>query len=199
MGPSYYDYFDINGWQAGTSGIGNFRGFMTYGARTLPENLPSGSATYEGQLRAEVWGADDSRWGTQTWMRGTLHLEANFDDGEMTGRIDALRTQPPGANAYQPLPEGNVMDIASAPIGEARFVAEWAGNDPSDNATRHETIGGFTGTMIGEFYGPGADEVGGVLSGRRAATPPRRNSSLSAASAVRNLTPSSRQGVKQRS
>ena len=169
-GPSYYDYFDINGWQAGTSGIGNFRGFMIYGAWTLPENLPSGSATYEGQLRAEVWGADNSRWGTQTWVRGTLHLEANFDDGEMTGRIDALRTQPPGANAYQPLPEGNVMDIASAPIGEARFVAEWAGNDPNMNAVPQETIRGFTGTLIGEFYGPAADEIGGVLSGRRAAT-----------------------------
>ncbi len=141
-----------------------------HGARTLPENLPSGSATYEGQLQAEVWGADASRWGTQTWVRGTLHLEANFDDGEISGRIDALRTQPPGANAYPSLPEGNVMDIASAPIGEARFVAEWAGNDPNMNAVPQETIRGFTGTLIGELYGPAADEIGGVLSGRRAAT-----------------------------
>ena len=168
-GPSYYDYFDINGWQAGTSGIGNFRGFMTYGARTPPENLPSGSATYEGRLRAEVWGADASSWGTQTWVRGTLHLEADFDDGEMTGRIDALHFQPQGADRY-PLPAGNVIDIASVPIGDARFIADWKGNDPNENAMPHETIGGFTGTLTGEFYGPTADEVGGVLSGRRAAT-----------------------------
>ena len=167
-GPSYYDYFDINGWQAGTSGIGNFRGFMTYGARTLPENLPSGSATYEGRLRAEVWGADASVWGTQTWVRGTLHLEADFDDGEMTGRIDALHFQPQGADRY-PLPAGNVIDIASVPIADARFIADWKGNDPNENAMPHETIGGFTGTLAGEFYGRAADEVGGVLSGRRAA------------------------------
>ena len=170
-GSAYYDYFDINGWQAGGAPIGNFRGFMTYGVRTLPGNLPLGSANYEGRLRrAEVWGADASVWGTQTWILGTLHLEANFDDGEISGRIDTLRTQPPGADAYAPLPEGNVIDIASAPIDDARFVAEWVGNDPNENAAPHETIGGFAGTMIGEFYGPAADEIGGVLSGRRAAT-----------------------------
>ena len=168
-GPSYFDYFDINGWQAGGSPIGNFRGFMTYGVRTSPENLPSGSATYEGRLRAEIWGADNWRWGTQTWVRGTLHLEANFDDGDMSGRIDALHFQPQGDARY-PLPDGNVIDIASAPIDEAEFAVEWVGNDPNDNAAPYETIGGFAGTLIGEFYGPAADEVGGVLSGRRAAT-----------------------------
>ena len=169
-GPSYYDYLDINGWQAGGPGVGHFRGFLTYGARTLSGNLPLGSASYEGRLRAEVWGADASSWGTQTWVRGILHLEANFDDGEISGRIDALRTQPPGADAYQSLPGGNAIDIASAPIGEARFITDWTGNDPNRNAAPHETIGGFAGTLIGEFYGPAADEVGGVLSGRRAAT-----------------------------
>ena len=172
-GASYYDYFDINGWQAGRFGSGLFRGFMTYGARTLPGNLPMGSASYEGRFRAEIWREDSPFWDTQrthTWVRGTVHLEANFDDGEVSGRVDALRTQPPGANAYGPLPEGNVIDIASAPIGEAEFTAEWVGIDPNENVAPHESISGFSGTLIGEFYGPAADEVGGVLSGRRAAT-----------------------------
>ena len=168
-GPSYFDYFDINGWQAGGSPIGNFRGFMTYGAWTSPENRPSGSASYEGPLRAEVWGADNWRWGTQTWVRGTLHLQASFDDGEVAGRIDGLHFEPQGDARY-PLPAGNVIDIASAPIGEAGFAAQWVGSDPNHDAAPHESIGGFSGTLIGEFYGPAADEVGGVLSGRRAAT-----------------------------
>ena len=168
-GPSYYDYFDINGWQAGTSGSGNFRGFTTYGARTRPENLPTGSAGYEGRLRAEMWNADASAWGSQTWVRGTLHLQANFDEGQVSGRIDGLQFQPQGEARYA-LPDGNVVDIASAPIGEARFVADWVGNDSDPNAAPHETIGGFSGTLIGEYYGPAADELGGVLSGRRAAT-----------------------------
>ena len=168
-GSSYFDYFDINGWQAGGSPVGNFRGFMTYGARTLPENLPSGRAAYEGRFRAEVWGADNWRWGTQTWVRGLLHLEADFGSGDIAGRIDALHFEPQGDARY-PLPAGNVIDIASAPIDAARFIAAWSGRGPSDSALRHETIAGFAGTMIGEFYGPAADEVGGVLSGRRAAT-----------------------------
>ena len=41
---------------------------------------------------------------------------------------------------------------------------------PGESPKPHETISGFEGTVIGEFYGPAADEVGGVLSGRRAAT-----------------------------
>ena len=168
-GPSYYDYLDINGWQAGTSGAGNFRGFMTYGVRTPPANLPTGIASYQGRVRAEMWNADASGWGTQTWIRGTLRLEADFDDGRVSGRIDGLHFQPQGEARY-PLPEGNVVDIASAPIGEARFVAEWVGNDGNRSAAPHETIGGFSGTLLGEFYGPAADELGGVLSGRRGAT-----------------------------
>ena len=168
-GSSYYDYFDINGWQAGTSGIGNFRGFVTYGARTLPADLPAGRASYEGRLLGEMWNADASGWGTQTWVRGALQLEANFDDGKVSGRIDGLQFQPQGEARYD-LSDGNVVDIASTPIGEARFVAEWVGNDSNRNAAPHETIAGFSGALIGEFYGPEADELGGVLSGRRGAT-----------------------------
>ena len=168
-GSSYFDYFDINGWQAGGSPIGNFRGFMTYGARTLPENLPLGRAGYEGRFRAEVWGADNWRWGTQTWVRGILNLEADFGSGEIAGRIDGLQFEPQGDTRY-PLPEGNVIDIASTPIDEGGFTAGWSGKDPNESAMPHETIAGFEGTVIGEFYGPAADEVGGVLSGRRAAT-----------------------------
>ena len=143
---------------------------MTYGVQTLPENLPLGSATYEGRLQAEVWRADKWQWGSRTSVRGTIHLEANFNEGEIGGRIDALRVQVRNTVAFQALPEGNSIDIASTPIDEARIVAEWVGNDPNENAASHETIDGFTGTLIGEFYGPSADEVGGVLSGRRAAT-----------------------------
>ena len=143
---------------------------MTYGVRTRRENLPSGSATYVGRLEAEMWRADSWQWSSRTWVRGTIHLKANFNEAEIGGRIDDLRVRTLGAGAFQAMSEGNSIEIASVPIDESHIVTEWIGNDPVANAPPHETIRGFTGTLIGQFYGPSADEFGGVLSGHRAAT-----------------------------
>ena len=168
-GSSMYDYFDVNGWSAGSVPFNQRRGYSTYGVRTPPENL-SGRATFAGQVQGEIWNADNPAWNTQTWLRGTLHLEANLDDGEIAGQINEIRTRPPGVSGYQPLADGNVIDIANTPIDDARFAAEWVGNDPNRDAESGETIRGFSGTILGEFYGPAAEEIGGVWSGRREAT-----------------------------
>ena len=37
-----------------------------------------------------------------------------------------------------------------------------------DSADPNYSIRGFSGNMLGEFYGPAAEEVGGVLNGNRA-------------------------------
>ena len=164
-----YDYLDLKGWTAGAVAWNQIRGFAAYGARTMSENL-SGRAGYQGRVQAEFWNADDPDWNTQTRLLGTLHLEANLDDGEIKGRIDELLAQPPGAATYQPMADGNVIDIASTPIDAARFIAAWVGNGPNVNAAPDETIRGFSGNLLGEFYGPAAEEIGGVMGGRRAAT-----------------------------
>ena len=167
-GSSTYDYFDLNGWAVG-AGYTIFRGYATYGVRTLPENL-SGIVTYEGRLQAEWQDADGPNSGGRTWLRGILNLEANLDDGEIAGRIEELLVRPPGVGQYRPMADGNVIDIASTSIDEARFTADWIGDDPDMDAAPTETIRGFSGTILGEFYGPAAEEIGGVLGGRRDAT-----------------------------
>ena len=164
-----YDYFDINLWGVGTSGVNGVRGYSTYGVRTPPENL-SGRATFAGQVQGEIWNADNPVWNTQTWLRGTLRLEANLDNGQIAGQINELLTSPPGVSGYHPLGDGNVIDIASTPIDDARFAAEWVGIDPNRGAAPGESIRGFSGTILGDFYGPAAEEIGGVWSGRRDAT-----------------------------
>ena len=74
----------------------------------------------------------------------TIHLEADFSAGSFSGRIDALSVKVRGSPAILALPEGNSIDIASAPIGEAQTVAEWIGIDRNEDATPREAIRGFT-------------------------------------------------------
>ena len=66
------------------------------------------------------------------------------------------------------LAAGNSIGISNGMIDAGGFNADWAASGPM-NAARHETMSGFEGTMVGEFYGPAAEEVGGVMSGHRAA------------------------------
>ena len=103
-------------------------------------------------------------------VRGALRLEANLDELSIGGRIDDITVQQPGSSEYAALGQGNSIDIASAPIEEGRFTAQWVGSDTDEDSPARETVRGFGGTMLGEFYGPIAEEVGGVLSGQRDAT-----------------------------
>ena len=66
------------------------------------------------------------------------------------------------------LAAGNSIEVSNGMIDAGGFSADWAASGPT-NVARHETVSGFEGTMVGEFYGPAAEEVGGVMSGHRAA------------------------------
>ena len=170
-GSSEFTYFDINAWNDNRGGA-RLQGYSTYGVRTRPENLPLGSATYEGRMQGEIWDSEDSDRNNQTLIRGAVTLEANLDEREISGRIDDIHTRRAWAyiDEYEPLAVGNSIDISSTTIDEGRFTAHWAGNDLDANAANRETVRGFEGTVLGEFYGPTAEEVGGVLSGHRDAT-----------------------------
>ena len=39
--------------------------------------------------------------------------------------------------------------------------------DTNASAPLRESVRGFEGSVLGEFYGPAAEEVGGVLNARR--------------------------------
>ena len=68
-----------------------------------------------------------------------------------------------------PLAAGNTFDISNGVITDSRFEADWVGNDTNAGSALEDSVRGFEGTMVGEFYGPNAEEVGGVLGGHRAA------------------------------
>ena len=167
-GSSEFDYFDINGWTLSRWGD-TFEGVSVYGARTRPENLPTGSATYEGRITSRIWEGDDPGYPSgQTRVQGALALNADFDNSRIDGLIDGLETQPAdNSTSYEAMAVGNTIDISNGVIADGRFNADWAGNDTDANSALEDSIRDFAGTMMGEFYGPAAEEVGGVMGGSR--------------------------------
>ena len=93
-----------------------------------------------------------------------------MDSGEIGGQVtDFTRFDRDATNlGRQPLADTNVIDIMGSVV-DGRFTADWEGRDSGGTPAEH-SVGGFTGTMLGEFYGPAGEEVGGVLRGHRDAT-----------------------------
>ena len=169
-----YSYLDAVGWNIippRDPDISWNRGYSVYGVRTTPENLPAtGAATYDGDMRFDLYDADDPAWRTsRARVDGVLRLEANFQDSAITGSINGLRYRAPGENQYAPWP-GNSIAISGGDIEGSRFSADWAGEDTDANSADEDSVRGFSGNMLGEFYGPAAEEVGGVLNGGRPGT-----------------------------
>ena len=146
--------------------------FGTYGVRTPPGPLSAlGSASYEGNILGNVWdmGDPNRRTGSEL-LRGDLSLSADLDDGEIGGLITDFQRYDRDADnlGWETLSDTNVIQIVGSIMG-GRFTAEWAGRD-GDSTPVESSVEGFTGTMLGEFYGPAGEEVGGVVRGHRDAT-----------------------------
>ena len=146
--------------------------FGTYGVRTPSEPLSAlGSASYEGNILGNIWDTGDPnrRTGSEL-LEGSLSLSANLDSGEIGGQVtDFTRFDRDATNlGRQPLADTNVIQIVGS-IMDGRFTADWEGHDSGGTPAEH-SVRGFSGTMLGEFYGPAGEEVGGVLRGHRDAT-----------------------------
>ena len=173
---SLFTYFDARAWRyiPAPGGGPDRRGMFAYGARTVPENLPTMSSTiYEGRMYADIWNADDSSFDTsRTNFNSRLTLKANFDDGDISGWINRFRvtSSRDSGNNIRSLGRGNLISISGGEIDDGRFTADWMGEDSDMNRAPENSMNGFSGKMLGEFFGPAAAEVAGVFSGRRAAT-----------------------------
>ena len=147
--------------------------FGTYGLRTRPEDLsPLGSASYAGNIFGNVWDVDDPNRNTGLdLLRGTLTLDADLDSGDIGGEVRDLRRFDYGAEprAWEDLAETVSIEIDGGTIEQGRFIATWEGRDGGETPVEDSVLG-FTGNMLGEFYGPAGEEVGGVWRGHRDAT-----------------------------
>ena len=146
--------------------------YGTYGVRTPSGPLSAlGSASYNGNIHGKMWDISDpnGRTGSEL-LEGSLSLIADLVGGGITGRVTGFRLgdgRTPRAD-WEALADTNAIEIVGNNM-DGRFTADWEGYD-SGGTPAEDSVGGFTGTMLGEFYGPAGEEVGGVLRGHRDAT-----------------------------
>ena len=178
-----YKYVDVNGFfgyrdednfEDGGTGDWNY---LSYGARTDAANLPAGSAMYEGLVDADSHLKTDPTRTHRERMKGVLSLAANFDDSTLDGmileiRVRARNPNDDGWNEWTALSDTTHFEItdgqiADGQIADGRFSATLTGVDSNSSATSQETVSGYEGGILGEFYGSGAEEIGGVLNANR--------------------------------
>lgn len=149
-GNDSYTYMDLAGWYVENARGDDIdaRGYFAYGARTPEANLPEDTATYEGGIRADSYDVDNAS--NRERVRGDLTLIADFAQSTITGSIDEI---------YVDNSEiAGSIDINDGSISGSSFTADLLGTG--------EDVGDFRGEMAGDFFGPNAEEVGGVLSGQ---------------------------------
>ena len=167
-GSSTFTYFDVN--QLGRSNETTSttdRNMIVYGARTDAANLPSGSASYIGRMAAHTHRSDTSSTDHRDRMRGAVRLTADFDGSTLDGMVFGITVRRAGEDDYSRLSDTTYFVIDGGRIVDGQFTATLAGADSNESAAMDETVRGYEGNVLGEFYGPAAEEVGGVLNASR--------------------------------
>ena len=163
-----WDIDDEDGTISFIGGIPGYRFYATAGLRTDPADLPSGTAVYEGSMRGDTHLTNDpsSNPGRQR-IRGSLRLTADFDQGSLEGRISNIEGRGHTESQWTSFPTTTHFAIDKGDIVNGQFTASMTGMDSNANAPMDETVRDYKGGVLGEFYGPDADSVGGVLNASR--------------------------------
>ena len=128
--------------------------------------MPAGSAAYEGRMYADSWIKRNPARDRRQRMYGAIRIAANFDLGTLEGRIIQIRGTAPGDNMREAWPTSH-FEISNGRIVNGQFTATLMGVDTDPEKPAVESLRGFSGAILGEFYGPEAEEIGGVLNATR--------------------------------
>ena len=161
QGSSEFEYFDANLVFVSSP---SRRIFTTYGARTEAANLPAGTADYLGRMESYNHDRNSPDNALRIRVRGDLALNADFDASTLEGQIDRIRVRAADEAEYSTLPGTTRFAIEDGRIIDGQFAAALTGEDSNADADLDETVRGYEGDILGEFYGPSAEEVGGVLN-----------------------------------
>lgn len=153
-------------------GLGQHRFHATAGFRTAAASMPPGTAQYSGNIFGNSYLRDDPANANRRDYSGGLSLTANFDDHTLEGSVENIssrdrdQSQPGSWLDWVPLP-GSTFMIHDGQIVDGQFTASLTGMDSNANAPMDLTVQGYEGGILGEFYGPDAEEVGGVFNATR--------------------------------
>ncbi len=158
-----YELYAVDSETGADRDAGSF--FFVFGTRT--EAFPVvGSAIYRGDFRARLVDPDAPSWGDQWDMRGSVRLVANFDMSELQGRIDLIRVEAPDNTSETSWPT-SAFELSDVRMNDGQFTATLTGVDSDPAAAFNASVRGFMGSVLGEFYGPNAEELGGVVAAER--------------------------------
>ena len=161
------EYLAALGGQAGDLQSGFERFYFVFGTRTPAMVTSRGSASFEGTLWADSWDAGNHSSSQRQRHSGHMRLVANFDLGTLEGHIRSIRGSEPGEMARSLWPTSSFR-IADGKFNEAgQFTATLTGHDSAETPSLGESAAGYVGELLGEFYGPRADEIGAVLNATR--------------------------------
>ena len=151
-------------------GHGQHRFSATAGFRTPTASIQSGTAQYTGRIYGSSFLRDDPSNANRRDYSGELSLTADFGDHTLEGSVESIgsrnRSQTGSALSWVPLPDSTFM-IHDGQIVDGQFTASLTGMDLNANAALDMTVQGYEGHLLGEFYGPDAEEVGGVFNAAR--------------------------------
>ena len=142
--------------------------YSTIGARTDPAHMPAGSATYYGIARADSFLKNEpSSNPNRQRIYGALRLTADFGGSTLEGRITDIQVRKHNESSRTDWPESTYLAIDGGQIVDGQFTAKLTGMDSNANAPMDQSLGGYEGDVLGEFYGPAAEEVGAVFNASR--------------------------------
>ena len=162
-----YDYFASLGGQAGEPGVGFERFWFVFGTRTPAAAQAMGQASYNGHFYADSWDAGSPDRNQRQFLQGHVRLVANFDLGQLEGHIRSVYGSAVGGGA-RPLWRTSSFSITDGKLNDAgQFTATLTGHDSADDPDLGQSAAGYVGELLGELYGPRADEIGAVLTAAR--------------------------------
>ena len=163
-GRNEYRYLEVDG----ASGVGAQRFWFVFGVRTPQSALPKGNAVYEGRFRGDSYRADNPSTELRQRLYGEMRIVANFDLGTLEGDIRSIRGTEPGApSSSRTAWPTSSFTITDGRIVDGQFTATITGHDSDSSVSLAESVAGYVGSLLGEMYGPGAEEIGAVFTATR--------------------------------